>query len=520
MRIKNVLRNCGAGFFNKIVVEIIRFAVRTVFIFRLSEAYLGANSLFSSILNVLNIVDLGIGGSIAFALYKPLAERDEEQVKALMALYRKAYRMIGLVIFGGGLCLLPFLPYIVKEQVEGLNLYILYPLHLFHSASSYFFFAYKSTLLTADQKNYKVTMISTLSSVFTAGGQIVILCVPLFSPAMAFYLYTAAGILGGIASNLFVARTVDRLYPYIREKDVPPIRPDIRKKLFQNIGALSISRISRVALDSIDSIIISASLSQGLSLNGKYSNYTLIVSFINSIFSQISSAVTASLGNYLVENGAQKGRNLFDCINLVFTWLYGFCFVCLWCLFNPFIGGVWITEEWLLSDRMVFLISLNFLLNGIDFAPMKFIQAAGLYWQARARYIISAVLNIFLSVLFGAVLGWGLEGVVFATSIALIGMTCLDPYVVFKHFFHERSFSYYFRYVISLVSIVATGALTNAVCSWLVPAYTLSGFLLRLLICILLPNLLWLAALCRTRLFKQTVSIIFNYIYVIMRKDI
>lgn len=501
-------------------MQLLRFAVRTTFIYHLSEAFLGANGLFSSILNVLSIVELGIGSSISFALYKPLAEQDKEQVKALMALYRKAYRIIGLVIIGGGLCLLPFLPYIIKERVEGLNLYILYLLYLLQSSSSYFFFAYKGTLLTADQKHYKVTLISTLCSVFSAGVQIAILCIPFLSPAMSFYLYTIVGILEGIISNLFVARIVDALYPYIKEKDLVPIQSDVRKKLFQNIGALSISRISRVALDSIDSIIISATLSQGLSLNGKYSNYTLIVSFINSIFTIISSAITASLGNYLVENSTQRGKDLFDSINLIFTWLYGFCFVCLWCLLDPFIGGVWITEEWLLSDQMVFLISLNFLLNGINFAPMKFIQAAGLYWQARARYVISAVLNIFLSILFGVIFEWGLEGVVFATSIALVGMTCLDPYIVFKYLFQKKPYPYYFRYMIFLISIVSTGAVTNTVCNRLVPNYTISGFALRLLICLLLPNILWMAALYRTRLYKSTSSKILDYIHVILDKNL
>lgn len=304
------------------------------------------------------------------------------------------------------------------------------------------------------------------------------------------------------------------------EKDIQPIQPGTRKKLFQNTGALFISKISRVALDSSDSIIISATQLQGLSLNGKYSNYTLLVSLVNSFFSLISRAISASLGNFMAEESVRKSKDLLDRMYLVFTWLYGFCFICLWCLLNPFIGGVWITEEWLLSEQLVFLVSFNFLVNGMDFAPVRFIESAGLYWQAKSRWVISAVLNIFLSVLFGVTFGWGLEGVVLATAVAMLGMTCFDPYIIFKHLFHERPFCYYLRYMVSLAGIVLTGALTNAICSWLAPAYTLSSFILRLLICLVLPNLLWLAVLWRTKLFRDTFAMVLSYIRILIKKNI
>ena len=120
---------------------------------------------------------------------------------------------------------------------------------------------------------------------------------------------------------------------------------------------------------------------------------------------------------------------------MIFTWMYGFCFICLWVLIDPFIGGIWINEEWLLPEMVTSLLCINFMINGMDFTPMKFIQAAGLYWQARYRYVISAILNVGLSLLFGVAFRWGLEGVVFATTLAMIGMTCLDPYIVFRKFF-------------------------------------------------------------------------------------
>lgn len=517
MRIKNILRNCATGFLNQLLKEILRFLVRTVFIYRLSEEFLGANGLFTSVLNVLNIAELGIGGAIAFALYKPLAEQDKEEIKSLMAMYRKAYQIIGLVIFGAGLCLIPILPLIVKQRIEGLNLYILYLLYLVNSVVSYFFFAYKANLLVADQKNYIVTLFSSIVSILTALVQIIVLLIMPAQSAISFYVYTFVSVLGSIVTNLFVSYQVDRIYPYIKEKDIAPVSDEIRKKIFRNIGALSVSRISRVALDSIDSIIISATLVSGLSIIGKYSNYTMIVSVVNSVFGMLSTSITSSLGNFLAKKEIQDSRRLFNSIDLLFKWLYGFCFVCLWTLLNPFIGGVWITEEWLLSDNVVFLICINFLLNGVIFAPMKYIQAAGLYWQARYRYILSAVLNIGLSILFGVVLGWGLEGVILATTIALVGMTCLDPYVVFKHLFRDKVVSYYLSHLCSFFGIVLTGGLTVFICQNVVPAFTLHNFVIRIFICIVVPNALWLLLLWRTKTFQSTVALLRTYVKMILK---
>ena len=517
MRIKNILRNCAAGFFNQLLKELLRFVVRTVFIYRLSEAFLGANGLFTSVLNMLNIAELGIGGAIAYALYKPLAEQDKEQIKSLMTMYRKAYRIIGLFILAAGLCLIPVLPWIVKQRIAGLNFYVLYLLYLANSVVSYFFFAYKSNLLVADQKNYIVTLFSSAISIFTALAQILFLLVMPAQSAISFYLYTFLSVLSGIVTNLFVARQVDRLYPYIKEKNIAPVPGEVRKKIVQNIQALSISRISRVALDSADSIIISMAFASGLSIIGKYSNYTMIVAAVNSVFSMLSTSITSSLGNLLAKQDIQESKKIFYSMDLLFKWLYGFCFICLWTLLNPFIGGIWITEDWLLSDNVVFLICINFLLNGVIFAPMKYIQAAGLYWQARYRYILSAVLNIGLSILFGVVLGWGLEGIILATTVALVGMTCLDPYVVFKHLFREKVVSYYFSHLCSFLGIVLTGGLTVFICQNVVPAFTLRNFVIRIFICIVVPNALWLLLLWRTKIFKSTVALLRTYVKMIWK---
>ena len=517
MRSKNVSRNIAAGLLRMFVKDGMKFIVQTVFIYRLSEEFLGASGLFTSVLGILNIAELGIGSAISFALYKPLAENDKDQLKALMALYKKAYLAIGCFILVIGLILLPLLPYIVKDSIEGLNINILYLLYLINTVCSYLFMSYKSSLLIADQKQYIVQLYYSKVSIISGISQILILLIMPAKSAATYYAYTITGIFFVVLQNILISRRTDKLYPYILEKSNIPIKPEVKRKIIQNVKALSIANISRKALDSIDAIIISASLVNGFAIIGKYSNYTLIVSLVNSLFTMASSAIVPSLGNFIEVEGREKSLKLYDTMNLIFTWMYGWCFVCLLVLLNPFIGGIWISEEWTLSNLLVFLISINFLINGMDFTAMKYIQAAGLYWQVRYRYIISAILNIILSILFGVVFKWELEGIVFATSIALIGMTIRDPYVVFKYMFERSSKENYFEYIIRIFVIVFTGLFTLLICNLIAAEYNLFNFVIRAFMCLIIPNALWIMMMHRTRLFRDTVDMLRLYTFKIIK---
>ena len=512
MRVKNILRNFATGFTQYIAKELLRFIVRTIFIYTLSKSFLGISSLFSSVLNILNIAELGIGTAISFALYKPLAVQDIEQIKSLMDLFKKSYRIIGLSILAVGLALMPFLPYIIKITVEQVNIYYIYILYLVNSVSSYFFFSYKSILLTADQKKYIVDRVSIIVTFAVSLCQIAILFFLRSSPITAFYLYTATNIVLTILGNIVIAKKVDRMYPYLKEKNINLIERDIWKQIVKNVKALSIARVSRVALDSIDAVVISAVVINGVGVVGMYSNYTLLVSGIVAFFSIISSALSASLGNFLVTEDIERSKNMFNGLNLLFSWMYGFCAICLWVLLNPFIGGVWLTTEWLLSDTAVFLIVVNFLLDGLMSAPIKFIQAAGLYWQARFRYILSAFINITLSVLFVVVFKWGIEGVLFATTIAKAAMISLDPYVLYKYFFKSSSIKYYVKFIVTLCFVLLTGTLVRFMLSLVYPAYSVISVAIGALLCILVPNALFYMALHRTEDYVFARESILGYI--------
>ena len=125
-RTKNALRNMIFGFFNKFVVLLFPFIIRTVIIKTLGSEYLGLNSLFISILQVLNLAELGFSAAIVYSMYKPIAENDTKTICALMNLYKKIYRVIGFTVMAIGLFLLLFLKFFIKGAYPtDINIYYL-----------------------------------------------------------------------------------------------------------------------------------------------------------------------------------------------------------------------------------------------------------------------------------------------------------------------------------------------------------------------------------------------------------
>ena len=202
MRTINAFRNFITGFAGQLVSMLLSFASRTVFIYVLGEEYLGVNGLFSSILSVLSFSELGLGAAITYELYKPIADKDSEKIRSLMLFYKKAYFFIGSFILLAGLVLLPFLPYLMKETTDLVNVRVIYVLFLVNNAASYWLFSYKQNLLYCMQKNYVNALVTAGTSIAATVLQIVLLLALRKDPVTAFYAYTVSGLLLGIASNL------------------------------------------------------------------------------------------------------------------------------------------------------------------------------------------------------------------------------------------------------------------------------------------------------------------------------
>ena len=172
MRIKNSLRNVITGLIGQLIITITGFISRTVFIQVLGTMYLGVGGLFSNILTLLSFAELGIGQAIIFSLYKPIAENNEEKMCSLMKLYERVYKFLFVFVLVIGLVLLPILPFIIKDIETIPNIRIIYILFVSNSAVSYLL-AYRSSFITACQKNYIINYVSFFCNILMCISQVV-----------------------------------------------------------------------------------------------------------------------------------------------------------------------------------------------------------------------------------------------------------------------------------------------------------------------------------------------------------
>lgn len=489
MRTENAIRNAAVSVGARLTEQLLAFVSRTVFILFLSAEYLGITSLFANVLNVLNLAELGIGTAINVALYKPLATKDHVKVKSLLQLYKTAYNWIGIAVLAIGMVLMPFLPYLVKGTTELVNLRLVYGIYLAKSVLSYWLFAYKRSLLEADQRSYIVSIFNYGVACLWKLLQIALLYALRKTPELSFYVYCAGDMLCGVVTNILVARRVNRDYPYILDGGAEPLPAEERKALFRNVYGVALYNISSTINSSADSIIISSFL--GTVLLGLYSNYLLIAGAVIKIVNMLFNSITASIGNLNALADEEKKNEVFNALHLAALWINGFCIICLWVLLNPFFATIWIGSQYELPELVVFTMCMNYLVDCLMESPIRFRNAAGLYWQSRYRAIATVIINVSLSILAVTILDWGIPGVLLATIISRLSVTLwVDSYLVHKYVLKRSPLPYVKKYFGSLILVVGTGAFIKGIC-YNMPEDKMGFFLLRMLFCVLAPNLIW-----------------------------
>ncbi|MBQ7170772.1 MAG: sugar translocase [Clostridia bacterium] len=507
MRTKNSIINIFTGLVGQIVVAIAGFAGRTVFIHVLGSTYLGVSGLFSNILTLLSFAELGIGQAIVFSLYKPIAENDEDKICALMRLYEKAYRFLFFLVLGIGLFILPFLPYIIKDIDSIPNIRTIYCLYVINSAASYLF-SYRSTFITASQKNYIINIFYVASTILMTVFQIAGLL--LFKN---YFVYLGIQIAFGVIQNVFSYIYSSRKYPFLKRKDVPPLPDQEFKSIKKNVGALIIYKIGTLALNSTDNIIISAYV--GLIAVGLHSNYVLLTSVVGAFLSTIFGNLTASIGNLNATETTEKRVHIFNVLNFATFWFYSVCSICLFVCMTPFIYA-WIGEEYVLPLSVSLIVAINFYIAGMLFAPFNFRQTMGLFVQGRMRPIISAVINIGVSIWFAIL--WGLPGVLWGTAVArLTTNVWFDPYLIFKKGLNVSPVPYFIDYIKKFLLFLLMGFVCWYVSSKILLTSIL-GVLIKAIVSFVICNGVILALYSRTSEFRYLKSVLVNIRSIVARK--
>lgn len=425
----------------------IKFLSRSFFIHFLGAEFLGLNGLFTNILSMLSLAELGVGTSIVYSLYSPLAKGDKTMINSLMRLYKKIYTIIGVVVGVLGVLLVPVLPHIIGDAQDIPGIYIIYFLFLLNSVSSYFF-TYNRSLLIADQKAYITVIFDFFCSVIVTILQIVSLY--LFNN---YFVYLSIQILGTIITNLVLTYNVKKLYPYlsnqVNSNHIDDKTKDTLKK--NTIGNLS-SKIGSVVVSGTDNIFISSFV--GIGTVGLYSNYILIINSIRGLCGQITNSITSSIGNVGVDANDELSKRIFERHNFVNYTLTFFSSVILIVTINPFIV-MWVGHKYELPSTTVFLILSNFIILMLRNSSIVFIDAFGLAWQQRWKSIVEALMNISLSFTFLLVFNLGINGVLLATTLSSLLTVCwIEPYVVYKYGLHSSIVNYIKIIIKQVISLI------------------------------------------------------------------
>ena len=489
-RIRNSIVNSTTSIITQVLTVVMDFVVKTIFIQVLGSEYLGINGLFSNIITLLSLADLGIGIAIPYSLYKPLADKNVSKIKALMKYYSKIYNIIGLVVLGIGLSLTPFLPLIIKDMPNIPHIYLIYMMFVTHSALSYLF-VYKRFLIDSDQKGYIVSRIT-----FTCSMLLNIFRVALLLLTKNFILYLGCSIVFVVIQNVWYSKKADKLYPYLKEKSTEKIDKKDLQEINKNIKSLFIYKIGSVIANGTDNIIISKFI--GLITVGLYSNYLLIINSLNNVVSQLFNAITSSIGNLIATNN-ERSKNIYEKLNFFNFYIFSLCSICLFILINPFIY-LWIGPNYMLSGFVTALLALNFYTAGMQCVTNSFRTAYGLFYIAKFRPIIMVILNIIISLILVKPLG--VAGVIIGTIASrLITTAWLDPYIVYKHGFKANPISYYTKYIYYMIIFVVSNVIIKLITQYLV-IKSIIMWIIVVLITFIIYNLIIVVLFYNTEEFK------------------
>ncbi len=469
---------------------IMQFVVRTVFINTLGKSYLGIGGLFSNILSMLSLTELGVGSAILFKLYQPIADGNTRRIATLMRFYKNVYRIIGAAVAVLGLCLIPFLPHLIKDYDKlialNLNAAFIFVLYLAKSISSYVFFAYKSAIIKANQKEY---LINLISYIFTFSASVIQIVLLLVYPK--FELYVTVMILQILLQNVFVARMANKLYPYINNKNAERIEKKEIKEVLKDCSALFLYRINGVVAKATDNIVISTFI--GIEMVGMYSNYYVFYTTIHTLFSKIFGAVSHSLGNLHTTHDFEHEYSVFECVMLISAILGGTAFVGISVVADEFVLR-WIGSDWLIPQPFAILMGLELYTLAIRTALGKYRTTMGLFQQAKFRPIAGMLINLILSV--ALVRSWGICGVLVGT-VAMDWLTYMwyDPIVIHQHGFGHKEyvFRYYKKFLLYFFTSVAVGAADMFICSNFFTGHGWLSVIIHAIICgITVPGVLLL----------------------------
>lgn len=448
-RTKNAIKNTIWGLVYKICILIFPFIIRTVLINKLGIEYLGLNSLFASILNMLNLTELGLGSAIVYTMYKPIAENDYITIRALIKLYKKMYMIIGLIVIALGFLIVPYLPYFIKDSVlPDINIYIIFVISLGNSAVTYFIFAYKTCLLNAYQRTDVISKVALFVNIIMYSFQIVVLI--LFEN---YYLYLIIQPIAGVITNIINAYFAKKMFPFLYCEGTVEKHTinDIKKR----VTGLMISKVANLSRNAFDSLIVSSMI--GLTAVAIYNNYYYILSSVSAVLIISMTSISAGVGNSIAIESIEKNEHDFESINFLYMIISFVIFSCFIGLYQPFMT-IWVGKDYLFNDKVMLAFSFYFLIDKELNVIGQYYDAAGLWWHGKWIGVIETITNIILNILLCKY--YGVLGIIFATIFTLLVIRFpLTVHYLYKFYFKKSPNKFFKKQIEELIVFLFIGCI-------------------------------------------------------------
>lgn len=428
-RSKNSIKNASVALIYYIITNIFAFVMKMVLTRFIGIEYAGLNSLLTNILGILNIAELGLSVAIGYSLYKPLAEKNYEEINEILYLFKYLYRIIAVFIAVAGIILTIFIGNLVTSNISLSEIRICFVLYLIATIASYLL-TFLNVLPSADQRNYMVVSIQNNGKIIKDILQILSIVV-----LKNFYAWILIEIISSIIIYIYTNIKIKKDYTWYKADNTKSLKELLKKykDIVKSIKDLVFHKIGGLFVYQTDIILISYFCT--LTDSGIYSNYILIYTLLTGIVEQAFNGITASIGNLIVEKGEKETFNIWKEVYVIMifvTILFGFLF---YQLATPFIS-VCFGAEYTLTDIIVLGIVINTMFRIIKNPIDKFKDAYGIFWDRYAP-IVESIINLVVSIFLG--MKWGILGVVVGTIISNIVITmCWKPYVIFKYGFKEK----------------------------------------------------------------------------------
>ena len=492
MRTSYSIKNTITQFITNIITIVFAFISQTLFIKILGIEYSGLNGLFNNILTILSLFELGISSSITYNLYKYVKKNDEETIKSIMRFYKKSYNKIALLILTIGLIITPFIKLIIKDITININVYTIYILFLLSTVATYIL-SYKRNIIIANQKNYIINMIHIIYIIILNVVQILILLI-----TKNYYLYLIIKIILIMIENIVINFKANKIYPYLLEKNVKPIKKEVKDNITNRIKALMIHKTSLVVTKGTDNILISAFL--GITTTGFFANYDYIIKAVKTLLGNIIGSITPSIGNLLIENNKEKNYNTFKKINFLNYWMTVFTSICILLITEPFIK-IWLGEKYILSKLTLTMLVLNYFQTMLKTTFGSFKDGAGLWIEDKYIPLLQLSINLISSIILLKLIG--LPGVFMGTIISslVLWLYSYPKYVYIRLLGKNRK-----KYLKDFINHVALFLIIALI------SYTLNLFsdniLISILISISVPNIILFLVYKNTKEFDYYIKLI------------